>query len=370
MRFDRVFCALLLPGAQALAQSALDLTGKPDASIKEPFTAVTGVRELPGNRAIVTDQSERTVFLVDFTTGTRRQLGRQGDGPAEYRFPMTPMAAAGNKTWILDATLRRVHVLDSDGSFEASLTPPYGSVPGGLLSARGVDTAGRIYFEGNSFNSETGRFIDSVAVIRWNPANNVTETVGKVWSGGRVIVNREGSTASVARSILPFPQVDAWTALPDGRVAIVTQAPHTIGFLERGGAVRAGPAISHSRIPVTAAERAAYRERHAAVRMTAAGGGQARRAPPISDADFPPDMPPFIASSVTSAANGMIWIGRSHRDADRTWRYDLFDSQGRQAGVATLPTRSMIVGFGRGVVYLARTDPNDDLVYLERHRLR
>jgi hypothetical protein len=249
MRFTSLLFAILLPGVQAFAQSN-DLTGKPDASIKEPFTMVTGVRDLPGNRAIVTDQSERLVFLVDFTTGTRRQLGRQGDGPAEYRFPMAPMAAPGNKTWIFDAILRRVHVLGADGSFESSLTPPYGAVPGGLLAARGVDTAGRIYFEGNSFNSETGRFIDSVAVIRWNQATNVTETLGKVWSGGRVMVQREGSTASVARSILPFPQVDAWTALPDGRVAIVTQAPHAIGLLDRGGAVRAGPTIAGSPIPV------------------------------------------------------------------------------------------------------------------------
>ena len=370
MRFNRVFCALLLPGVQAFAQSAVDLTGKPDASIKEPFTTVTGVRELPGNRAIVTDQSERLVFLVDFTTGNRRQVGRQGDGPAEYRFPMAPMAAPGNKTWILDAALRRVHVIGVDGSFEASLTPPYGAVPGGLLAARGVDTAGRIYFEGNSFNSETGRFIDSVAVIRWNPPDNATGTLGKVWSGGRVLVQREGSTASVARSILPFPHVDAWIALPDGRVAIVRQDPHGITFHERGGAVRTVPAIPHSPIPVTAAERAAYRERHAAVRMTAAGGGQGRRAPPVTDAEFPANMPAFIASSVTSDASGVIWIGRSHRAADRTWRYDLFDGQGRQAGVATLATHSRIVGFGAGVVFVARTDPADDLVYLERHRLR
>jgi hypothetical protein len=278
------------------------------------------------------------------------------------------MAGKGGKTLIFDATLRRVHIAGNDGSLEGSLTPPYGAVPGGLLGARGVDTAGRIYFEGTSFNSETGRFIDSVAVIRWNPANSMTETLGKVWSGGRVIVNRNGSTASVARSILPFPHVDAWTALPDGRVAIITQVPHAIGVFERGGVVRAGPTIPHSPIPVTAAERAAYRERHAAVRMTATGGGQARRSPPVTDAEFPANMPPFIASSVMSDGNGVIWVGRSYRAVDRTWRYDLFDAQGRQAGVATLATHSRIVGFGNGVVFVARTDPNNDLVYLERHR--
>ena len=89
MRFLLVSYSILLPTLAASAQSTYDLTGKPDASIKEPFTQVAGVRELPGNRAIVTDQSERLVFLVDFSEGSRRQIGRQGDGPAEYRFPNT-----------------------------------------------------------------------------------------------------------------------------------------------------------------------------------------------------------------------------------------------------------------------------------------
>ena len=216
MRFSAV-AILLLPVTQAFAQSRIDLTGKADAVIGEPFTMVTGVRELPGNRAIVTDQFERAVYLVDFNARTRRQIGRQGDGPAEYRFPMAPMAAAANRTWILDATLRRVHVIEPDGSFGAPMNPPYAAVPGGLLAARGVDEAGRIYFEGNSFNQETGGFIDSVSIIRWNPAGNVTENLGKVWTGGRVRVDRGGMIANVARSAMPFGQLDAW--VPCRRVA-------------------------------------------------------------------------------------------------------------------------------------------------------
>ena len=62
MRFS-VIAILLLPLTQDFAQSRIDLTGKADAVIGEPFTMVTGVRELPGNRAIVTDQFERAVAV-------------------------------------------------------------------------------------------------------------------------------------------------------------------------------------------------------------------------------------------------------------------------------------------------------------------
>ena len=353
--------------APVAAQATYDLTGKPDASIEEPFTHIAGVRELPGNRALVTDQAERRVFVVDFGARTRKQIGRQGDGPAEYRFPMAPLAGTSGATWMLDASLRRVHVVAPDGSFGPSLTPPYTTVPGGLLAARGVDSRGRIYFEGNNFNSETGRFTDSVAILGWDPAANTVETLGRFGTGGRVIVQREGGTASMARSILPFPHVDAWTPLPDGRVAIVRQSPHMIMFLERGGAAKTGPVIRFNAILVTPAERSAYREKTSANRMIASGGSQAIRAT-VDDAMFPPEMPAFIASTVMSDSRGRIWIGRSYKSTDKTWRYDLYDGQGTQVGAATLPVNSRIVGFGDGVVYVARTDPADDLIYLERHR--
>jgi hypothetical protein len=140
-------------------------------------------------------------------------------------------------------------------------------------------------------------------------------------------------------------------------------------FLERGMPPKTGAEIPYTPIPVTPAERAAYRERNSANRITATGGGVSRRMP-IEDALFPPEMPAFIASSVLADPGGRIWVGRSFRSTDKTRRYDLYDSRGAHAGTATLPVSSRVVGFGDGLVYVARTDPADDLVYLERHRLR
>ena len=368
MRLRIAFLSLLTTAVQATAQPTIDLTGKPNAVIKDPFSMISGVRGLPGNRAIVTDQLERLLFIVDFTTGARRQIGRQGDGPAEYRFPMAPFAASGDRTLILDASLRRVHVISPDGTFGASLSPPYTAVPGGLLAARGVDAAGRMYFEGNSFNSETGRFIDSVGVIRWNPSTDAVEILGKVSSGGRVMITREGSPASVSRQILPFPHVDAWTVLASGRVAVIRQQPYQVAFLE-DGSLRASPPVPFTPIPVTSAERDAYREEHAGARMAAAGGNQARRAPPASDAEFPQTMPAFVFGSVVSS-DSSIWVGRSHRASDRTWQYDVFDATGRRVAVAVLPRNSRVAAVQGNMVFIARTDPSDGLGYLERHALR
>ena len=100
--------------------------------------------------------------------------------------------------------------------------------------------------------------------------------------------------------------------------------------------------------------------------MLAAGGGQAMRRPPTPDALFPESMPAFIAASVVASPEGEIWIGRSFASTERTRRYDVFDDSGRLVAVATLSSDRAVVGFGAGVVFVARTDPDDHLVYLER----
>ena len=143
------------------------------------------------------------------------------------------------------------------------------------------------------------------------------------------------------------------------------------------------PAFSQSRIELTGKPDAVIAEPFTSsdsspirfscwtsARMTASGGGDSRRAPPAGDPEFPVNMPAFIGTSVVIAPYGAVLVGRSHRFTHRTWSYDLFDRTGRHAGSATIQSNSVVVGFGNGAVYVARTDPDDDLVYLERHRVR
>ena len=66
---------------------------------------------------------------------------------------------------------------------------------------------------------------------------------------------------------------------------------------------------------------------------------------------------------------GEIWIGRSFTSAARE-RYDeVFDDSGTLIARARLRTDQVVVGFGEGTIYVARTDPDDHLVYLDRYRL-
>lgn len=371
--FRVILVAVLMPIASASSQLRLDFSGRPDATIGEPFTTIAGVRELPRQRALVTDQMDRGIVLVDFSADTREPVGRQGEGPGEYRFPTAPLAGIADTTWIVDASLRRILRVSADGRIAATaLAMPTGGVPGGLSRARGTDRLGRLYFEGSGFDQERGAFIDSVAVVRWNPADGRTEVMARVSNGGRVRLNLPSGAASLARSITPFPHLDAWTVLPDGQVVIVHHNPFRIDVVDATGNARRGPVIAFAPIAVSAAERAAYRRSVEGARVgavtTGGGSGPQSRAPALPDEAFPNVMPPFIAATVLVSPDGEIWVGRSHAAADRTWRYDIFDATGRLVGTATLRTGSVVVGFGVGVVYVARTDAEDDLLYLERYR--
>jgi hypothetical protein len=371
MRIARPIVLALVLSATASAQRQHDFTGKPDAAIRDGFTRVTGIRELPGGRAIVTDQMDQSVFLVDFAKGTAEKIGRQGDGPAEYRFPLAPQRGRGDTTWIFDPTLRRMMVI-VDAKISATVPMPAGAPPGGITEPHNTDRAGRAYFEGSSFDSERGAFLDSIALVRWHPNEPRIETVSRMYNGGRVRFTSQVGPVSQTRSSTPFPHVDAWAVLPGGEVAIVRQSPFRIDLVGPEGVVKAGAPIAFTPIAITQEEKDSIRERTSNQRVSAVGrgggAGQQFRRPAFPDDAYPKDMPAFVASSVRATPEGEIWVGRSRRVNDARWRYDIFDAKGAPAGSATISSRAVIVGFGAGTVYVARTDPADDLVYLERYK--
>ncbi|MEO5800102.1 MAG: hypothetical protein ABIZ70_11885, partial [Gemmatimonadales bacterium] len=102
-RTQCTLAAALLFAAPLSAQSkAVNLTGKPIAEIEAPFTQISGVRELPGNRAIVVDAGEKTVQMVDFANGSVSKISRNGSGPGEYQYPLNAYAGPNNSTYIPD----------------------------------------------------------------------------------------------------------------------------------------------------------------------------------------------------------------------------------------------------------------------------
>ena len=357
---------LCLAPAPALAQRVIDLTGKPAATIEASFTKISGVQELSPTLAVATDNMEAKVVLVDFARGTVKLIGAKGEGPNEYRFPSPPIAVPAG-AYVFDTYQRRAILVGRNGVIAGMKQLPEGP----LSRVRSSDAAGRVYFEGSDFDPNTGRFSDSLPVMRWDPASDKVERVARVWGGGRVIIQRKEGPASLAREITPFPHLDAWTALPDGRLALLRHEPFRIDFASPSGMITHGTPATVMPIAITARERDWYRERNTPDPMGAAmiggGTGPKQQGRQWEDANFPLTMPTFIGTDVIATPEGEIWLPRSFTSTDKARKYDIYDASGKLTGSALLNPNARVVGFGPKSVYVSRVNPDDDLVYLAKY---
>ena len=374
------------------AQSRVALT-KPEATFADPFTSVRGIRELPDGRVVVSDLQDKVVQLVDFRAAIATKIGREGQGPEEYAMPAGLYALPDGGALLQDFGNRRFLSIGPDGKVGRAISPPQPAIPAGagparggppmmmgaLLDPRGVDQPGRIYFQGMALPGGEGGTVDSVPIMRWDRARTI-DTVAwlPVSPDMRPQVIRSGNTMQVRiGSQRAWPAQVQWGVAGDGRIALVQPDPYRVTWLAPAGRT-AGPVVPYAPIKVTDADRKDYQERMARARpmMVAFGGPAGARpaTPPPSiratqdEPEWPDTKPPFTGrDAVLVTPAGEVWVERTRRADDPAPVYDIFDRAGRLTGRATLRPRSRIVGFGRGAVYVVRTD-EDDLEYLERYR--
>ena len=274
--------SLLAVATPVIAQNVPTRTlSKPDAEFSEPFTQVTGVRELRDGRLVVIDPRDKTVQVVDFGKGTATMLGREGSGPGEYGLPLRLMALPGDTTAIADMLNNRLLLINPNatvgGFLDLNVPPPAGGrgdgrgprMMIGSSMPQASDAKGRMYVQGAPFTmTDNGpQSLDSVPMIRWTRASGKRDTVAwlrmppnanQITSRGgrgnqRVMVRMGGGA--------PFYGADLMAVAPDGRVAIVHHEPYSVDFVSETGQRTRGQPIRHDRIRISEGHKAEWRER-------------------------------------------------------------------------------------------------------------
>lgn len=388
LRPTLVAALLAAPCAASAQVRPLALTGAPLAILDEPFTTVAGVRELPGGKAIIADRQEKTIALADFGANAITKIGRTGGGPGEFQMPFGVFAGPGASSLVPDPLANKAHVIEG-GKITKTHLGPDGS-HGVFLQVRGTDRLGRIYYEGMPAFSESGVGSDSVPILRWNPATKKVDTMAMLRAAAVPRLDRTGpSSGSISMRVAPFQIRDSWVPLPDGRIAIARQAPYRIDIVEAPRRIRAGAPVSYTPIKVTQADKDAMKKQLTqggnrpqvmAIGGARASGGGApggnavpsgttfNASAEVADEDWPAVKPAFNGSAAAQVTpEGEIWVLRTRAAGDPAPSYDIFDTAGRLTGRATLKPSSAVVGFGAGVVYVARQDKEDDLRYLEKY---
>jgi hypothetical protein len=121
--------------------------------------------------------------------------------------------------------------------------------------------------------------------------------------------------------------------------------------------------VPYEKVRVTQADKDELTKRRGQAQLS---GGARISIPPVSSSGmkWPTHKPPFPASAARVTPEGRVWVQRSGAEGAAPV-YDEFDEAGRLVRRIALARGSRVVGFGKGVVYVARTD-EDDLVRLQK----
>ncbi|HSE27941.1 MAG TPA: hypothetical protein VLA95_06890, partial [Gemmatimonadales bacterium] len=243
---------------------------------------------------------------------------------------------------------------------------------------KGVDVQGRLYYQGSSVPALNGNdglpreALDSVPIVRWDRKSGRHDTLGMI-KGPEMQLG--GSSRGDRRVVMfrqqPLTASDDWAVAPDGRVAVARSGTYGLDWIANGKRT-AGGAVAYTPIRVTKADKEEWEQlaRSGRPMMRAVGGGGRLPPPPVPDADemeWPEVKPAFTGSAAMVTPEGEAWVRRTVPAGEQRPHYDVFDAQGKLVAKAVLPAGTRLVGFGKGALYLVRTD-EDGLEWLGRYR--
>ena len=395
MRHLILTAGLIVTAVPAFAQNVPTRTlSKADAEYPEPFTQVTGVRELKDGRVIVIDPRDKTVQAVDLKAGTAVKLGREGSGPGEYGMPFRLLPLPNDTSAVVDMLNNRMLLINPDakvgGFVDLNVPAPAGRGDGrggGMMMIGGQmptssDAKGRMYMQGMPFRmTETGPVTaDSVPMVRWDRASGKRDTLAwqRVPQGSTQVSSRggRGNMSFRVGAGAPFTGADIMAVAPDGRVAIAHHDPYSVDFVNEAGQRTRGQPIKYDKIKVSEGHKAEWRERQKSATMMMVSNDNGRRSasvggnPNVQDPENWGDeyMPPFLQNqnTVQFSNDGFLWVQRTG-PAGQLPTYDVIDRAGNLVQKVVLPKKARLLGFGNGAVYVARVD-EDDLQYIQKYR--
>lgn len=382
-----ILLVLLGPGCQEPADSALDgeppyeVALVPELQLSTALGYVSAVRGLPDGVVLAADPTAPALLRIDLEAGTVDTLGREGDGPGEYRQPDRVYPLPGDSTLLVDIGRSRMVAVGPDGAIGdgASLVSRGSGRYPFVIHPRFVDEHGRVYYQANV--DREGRAPDSAAVVRFDRGTQEHDTVARLWMPE---FTRERGDRPVQ---VILQASDEWAVGADGRVAVVRVDPYAVEWHHPDGTARFGPAVPVDPYPVTAEVQESTLEAMAneaiVTRMVVGDGGvqsfqQQRGIPasmerPTADAYAWAETLPVVRSEgVTVMPWGDVWVERMVPPG-RPVPVQIFSAEGTPRGDFRLPPGRRLIGVevleDGPRAYLVRTD-EVGLRWLERYRIQ
>ena len=284
-------------------------------------------------------------------------VGREGEGPGEFRQIVVMQRFAGDSIMAYDGAQRRASLFDAEGNFDRVVVMN--------------PDAGRMFFMFRAVRLPDGSFLgeaptftlpgagateiperDSVVLIHASAEGSVIDTLGTHPNMKRDIKTREFQGRS-----FPIPVTQPFTpmtmvAVHDDKVFVGTSDTYEIQVYALDGTLGRLIRKDHTPVKVTEEMQQSFRER-----LESALSGNPQAAPFIElydDIPYPETTPAY--SQIRVDELGYLWVQQYPEDDDDPMVWSVFDPEGEFLGTVNMPPRFVVSQIGSDYVLGMWTD--------------
>ncbi|MEP6834584.1 MAG: hypothetical protein ABJB74_14410 [Gemmatimonas sp.] len=421
----------VLPAMQSVAAQAtipIRQIGPAEAVSKEPVGYLSGVRELSTGEVLVNDAGNRRVVLLDKSLASPTVIADSSVRTHNMygKRPTLLVPYLGDTTLLLDIGARAFLVMTPNGKVTRVMSPPRPNdmafMGGNGSGYPGFDAAGNLLYRATIMPAFTAPVAgktydapvmpDSAPILRGNFNTRSVDTVTwlRIPKMRITVTPIAGGGVTLSPVVNPLANIDDWTTLPDGTIAVLRGHDYHLEWFNNNGTKSTSAKMPFDWKRITDEEKTAIidsakRAIVNAAQLTAdasgghgapAGGGHGMTIVPITGndgnpapqatmgnnaaipaiaavapaSDLPDYMPPVLRSGLMKAdAEGNVWILPSTSSlAGGGLLYDIVNRKGELFQRVRLPVGRALEGFGaNGAIYL--TSHQGSMVFLERARI-
>ncbi len=346
-----------------IADTPSVVVGREEGAREDQFYGVSSVVRFPDGRIAIANAGTSEIRIHDPAGRHLSTLGREGDGPGEFRGLDGLWITPGDSLVAYDALRKQLTTFDPSGRVASTHPLPVVAGRPGSTHLVGRFGDGSVLAKAGTPlapNAGEGLLRQSAVYGRAALDGSPARAVGELFDGEMFVERVDGGMTGYGRPCAAEPLAavgrDGFHYSEGGSYEIRRFAPG--GALQMIVRRRADP------LPVTAADLRSHRE---GMLEGVAGPDRARLERFLARVPIPETKPAHGRMMVDADAN--LWVMRTRAADDEAPRWDVFGPGGAWLGTVDLPPRTRLMEVGRDHVVVVSYAEETNVEEVRVHRL-